>query len=118
MKLKNITRGTFLSDDLKKAKSAVDQGLGLLRKSNPRSLLLKTRFGIHTYGLKKAIDVLVLDNNLKVVKQATVNSNSFFFWNIRYNNILELPMNTIKKTKTRVGDQLELQATSVVADGI
>lgn len=108
MKLKNITRNTVLSGDLKEAKSIIDQGLGLLRKSNPRSMLLKTRFGIHTLGLSSAIDILVLDNSFRVVKQATVGPNSFFFWNIKYKFIIELPKNTIKTTKTKIGDQLRL----------
>ncbi len=93
---------------LKEAKSFIDQTLGLLRKSNPRSLLLKTHFGIHTFGLKQSIDVIILNNNYVVVKVTkNLKPNSLFFWNPRYSIVLELPANLIDKSKTGIGDKLE-----------
>lgn len=84
---------------------------GLLKKSNPRSLLFKTRFGIHTLGLKKAIDIIILDNNFRVVKLGiSVKPNQFFFWNPKFSLVLELPEGTIKKTKTQIGDIVKIKA--------
>ena len=107
MILKNISKKTVLAQDLKQAKSFLDKAVGLLRKSNPRALLFKTRFGIHTFFLREAIDVIVLDREFKVVKiKQNLNSNRLFFWNPGYFYILELPAGLIKKTHTTIGDKL------------
>ena len=109
MQLKNITKSTIVTNDLKIAKSFYDKTIGLLSKKNPRSLLFYTRFGIHTIGLKLPIDILILDSNGKVVKlKKNCPTNNFFFWNPKYNQVIELPSNTIKKTKTQIGDQLKI----------
>ncbi len=110
MVLKNVTKDTILTKDLKEARSFFDQIFGLLKKSNSRSLLFKTRFGIHTFGLNEPIDVIVLDKNFKVVKlNKNLPPNSLFFWNPRYNLVIELPAGTLKKTKTSLGCYLELK---------
>lgn len=81
----------------------------MLRKSNPRSLLIETRFGIHTFGLKKQIDVLVLDERHTIQSiKVSLKPNRVFFWNPKYSLILELPAGTIKKSKTEIGDKLEI----------
>ena len=66
--------------------------------------MFKTRFGIHTFFIKEPIDVIVLDDNFKVVKLATVKPNNIFFWHPRFSKVLEFPQSTIKKTKTQIGD--------------
>lgn len=104
MTLKNLTRKTIITKDLKEAKSFLDQLLGLNRQSNPKSLLFKTRFGIHTFGLKEEIDMLVLDQNWRVVKLATIKPGNFFFWNPKYEIVIELSRGSIKKSKTNLGD--------------
>ncbi len=106
MIVKNLTQKTVISEDCKECKSWENQVLGLLKKDNPRSLLFKTKSGIHTFGLKEDIDVIVLNNNHQVVKLAEVKPNAFFFWNPKYNLILELPKGTIKKSKTKLSDQI------------
>lgn len=109
MILKNITKNTILATDLKEAKSVVDLTFGLLKKSNPRSLLFKTHFGIHTFFLKNPIDVLVLDKNFKVIKlKENLKPNRLFFWNPQYSIIIELPPETIKKSKTALSDQINI----------
>ncbi len=110
MILKNLTRKTVLATDLKIPTSVLDQTLGLLKKSQPRSLLLKTRFGIHTFGLKEDIDVAILDKDFKIVKlKESLKPNSLFFWNPKYSLVIELPKETLKKTKTSLGCLLELK---------
>lgn len=110
MVLKNVTKNTILAKDLKEAKSALDLTLGLLRKSNPRSLLFRTNLGIHTFGLKEAIDVLVLDGNFRVVKlKQNLKPDFLFFWNPKYNLVLELPVGTIKKSKTTILDLIRFE---------
>ncbi len=110
MVLKNVTKDTILTKDLKEAKSALDQIFGLLRRSNPRSLLFKTRFGIHTFGLQEPIDVVVLDDSFKIVKlRENLKPNRLFFWNPKYSLVIELPAETLKKSKTSIGCYLELK---------
>ncbi len=106
MIVKNLTRKTIIAKDLKEAKTWEDLTLGLLKKTNPRSLMFKINSGIHTFGLKEAIDVTVIDQQNKVRKLAVVKPNSVFFWNPKYNLILELPKGTIQKSKTKLSDLL------------
>lgn len=110
MNILNTYKKIIITKDLEEAKTFLDKSLGLLRRSSPRSLLFKTRFGIHTFGLKFNIDVLVLDKRLKVVKlRKSLKPNQFFFWNPRFNLIIELPEGSINQSKTRLGDYLFLR---------
>lgn len=96
--------------DIKEAKSFFDRLLGLLRPSNPRSLLFKTRFGIHTFGLSVPIDVIVLDSKFRVVKlREALSSNRLFFWNPKYDTVIELPEGSIRKSDIKIGDKIELK---------
>ncbi len=106
MILKNVSQKTVITSDLKIAESLFDRALGLLKQDNPRSLLFRTRWGIHTFLLKDSIDVIVLDSKKCVVIQITVKPNRFFFWNPKFDTIIELPSGTIKRSKTKIGDKL------------
>lgn len=109
MVLKNLTQNTTLATDLKICASIADLSLGLLNPKNPRALLFKTRFGLHTFGLKETIDVLVLDGKNKVVViQENLKSNRLFFWDPKYDTVVELPQGTIKSSQTKINDQIEL----------
>lgn len=109
MILKIKSSGKIICKDLKEAKSLSDQLFGLIIKSNPRYMLFKTRFGIHTFFLKEPIDVLVLDKDYKIMHlRENVKPNSLVFWNPRYFNILELPKGTILKNKIRQTQTLQI----------
>lgn len=108
MIVRNITRNTTISKDLKIASSFQDRMFGLLLKRNPRSLLFKTKFGIHTFFLKQSIDVLVLNSENEVIKGKTVNPNKIFIYNPRYDTVIELPQGSLRKSKTKIGDKLIL----------
>lgn len=109
MIVKNQTKNSILATDAKVATSFLDQILGLHRKSNPRSLVFKTRFGIHTFFLKTPIDVIILDSKNQVVKvKENLQPNRIFFWNPKYNSVIELPKDTISKSKTLLFDTLSL----------
>lgn len=106
----NSSRVTILSQNAKFAKSLIGLTFGLHLKNNSRTLIFKTRFGIHTLGLKEPIDVLVLDSDLKVVKiKESLQPNWFFFWNPKFNLVIELPAEIIRISKTQPGDQLLLK---------
>src|SRR4030042_4553690 len=81
---------------------------GLIGKSKPEALLLQTRFGIHTWGVKFPIDIAILDKNNKVVKiRKNLSPNSFFFWNPRFKRVLELPQNTVSKKGIKINSYLK-----------
>jgi len=109
MILYNSTRKTTLSRDLKKAFGFFNSALGLLNSSNPRSMLFKTRFGIHTFFMKEAIDVIVMDKHFMVQKlRSSLEPFRIYFWKPIYPYVIELPSGTINKSKTSKGDILKL----------
>ncbi|MDD2823092.1 MAG: DUF192 domain-containing protein [Candidatus Daviesbacteria bacterium] len=106
MILKNLSQKTILCSNLKIASTFFDNLFGLLRQSN-QGMLFYTRFGIHTFGMTKNIDVLILDKEHKVVKiNIGLHHNQLFFWNPKYNIVIELPEGSVNISKTKPGDQL------------
>ncbi len=109
MILYNSTRKTTLSRDLKKTFGFSDSVLGLLDSSGPRSMLFETRFGIHTFFMKEAIDVIVMDKHFIVQKlRSSLKPFRMCFWKPVYPYVLELPSGTINKSKTLKNDVLKL----------
>jgi uncharacterized membrane protein (UPF0127 family) len=107
MQIHNTTRNTVVTDEAKIASNLLDKSLGLLDKRNPRSLLFNTRFGVHTVGLRLPIDLIILDKKNRVVElKENCLPNNFIFWNPIYGKVLELPLGTIRKSKTKKGDIL------------
>ena len=105
--IKNESRKTILFEKYKFGESFLDKAFGLLISSNPRAMLFKTRFGIHTFFMKESIDLIVLDKKNRVVSlKINLKPNRIFLWNSRFDTILELPSGTIKKSKTEIGDTL------------
>lgn len=86
------------------AKNTIKKIRGLIGAQEAYPLLLNTRFGIHTFGLRFPIDVIVLDNNQKVVQtKIHLAQNRLFFWNPRYSTVIELPHGSIKKYAIKIG---------------
>src|ERR1700722_9537361 len=107
MKIINKTRKTTLAENIIVPKTLLDQSLGLLRYEKPIAMLLKTRYGIHTFGMKYPIDVLILDGHNQVVTiKNDLKPNNIFVWNIKYETVLELPPGTTEKSKTEIKDLL------------
>ena len=103
----NKTRNATLSEKIVIPSSLMEQTVGLLKYKTPTAMLLRTRFGIHTLDMKYEIDVLVLDKQNRVADmKENLKPNRIFVWNPKYHTILELSPGTIKKTKTKKGDQI------------
>ncbi len=82
---------------------------GLLGSKKAYPVLLKTRFGIHTLGMKFPIDVIILDKNNFVVKLAkNLKPNHIFLWNPLYETCIELPTGEIAKRKIVVGEKTKI----------
>ncbi len=91
------------------AKNLFQKSRGLLDVDKPYPLYFKTRFGIHTFGMKQPIDVVVLNKHNEVIGiKERLKPNRVFLWNPSYNNVLELPPGTIRVKKFKSGLKIEL----------
>ena len=82
---------------------------GFIGKNEPENLLIKTHFGIHTFGLRFPIDVLILDNRNKVVSiKQSLKPCRIFLWNPIYEKVIELPSGTIKEKSIEMHDTIDL----------
>lgn len=107
MNIYNKSKNIILATNCKRASSFKDNLLGLTKYNKPIPMLFTTRFGIHTFGMKHPIDVIILDSNHIVSSmKINLNSNRIYVWNPSHSIVLELPMDTIQKTKTSIGDRL------------
>jgi uncharacterized membrane protein (UPF0127 family) len=89
-----------------------DKIIGLIGKEKPEPLMIKTHFGIHTFGVKFPIDIIIL-NNENIVKSIKKNlkPNRIFLWNPAYEKVLELPQETIEKKRIKINEVIELEFT-------
>ena len=99
----NQTQNSILSNEYS-FKKGFGKIKGLLGENEAKTLIFETRFGIHTFGLKFPIDLLILDNNGTVVVAKSVKPNKIALWNIKYKTVIELPYKTITRTKTKISD--------------
>lgn len=79
------------------AKNFKDKLFGLIGKKNiDYGLLIKNCKSIHTFFMRESIDVLLLDNNNKVLKiNRNIKPNKILIYkNKKRTNILELPNNS------------------------
>lgn len=94
---------------VKSAQSVKDRTIGLIGKDKPEPIMFTTRFGIHTFGVKFPIDIVILDkNNIAVKIKKGLRKNRFLFWPIWYNKVLELPEGSIEKYKIRKRSKIML----------
>lgn len=94
---------------IRKAKTPWQAMIGLIGAKKPYPLLLTTRFGIHTFGLRFPIDVIILDNQYTVVRiKQSLLPNRIFFWPPYWAIVLELPSGTIAQRTIHYGDTLKL----------
>lgn len=94
--------------EAKYLKSLGEKSRGLINRA-VEPVFFKTRFGIHTFGMSYPIDVLVLDKEFKVVNiKENLKPNNLFFWFPVYDNILELPKNTVREHNIKIGIKVGL----------
>lgn len=93
----------------KKAANLKEKMQGLIGKDKPYALVINTRFGIHTFGLKFPIDVLILNNKNKIVSiKKNLKPNRIFLWNPMYEKVVELPAGTIEEKQIKIKDKIEI----------
>jgi uncharacterized membrane protein (UPF0127 family) len=118
----NRTKETWLATKIRKADSFVTRLVGLLKRRTlgpEEALWLMPSKGIHTIGMKFPIDVVFLSKD-NVVLGVISGMLPFRVSGVRLRgySVLELPSGTIKKSRTEIGDQLEisLAETSEIDD--
>jgi len=108
----NLTKKTWLATKVRKAESFITRLIGLLKRKRmgpEEALWLVPSKGIHTVGMKFPIDVLFLDRENKVVAAiAGMNPYRASGVHLTAYSVLELPDGTIRKSRTEVGDQLDI----------
>lgn len=97
----------------KELKSLKDRAIGLIGKQKVDPVYFKTRWGIHTFGLKFPIDILILDKEKRVVAlKKTLKPNRIFFWNPRFDRVLELSNGSMQRKNIQIGDTIQLDLSS------
>jgi uncharacterized membrane protein (UPF0127 family) len=90
-------------------KSLKDKSLGLLNSKKAHPISFKTRFGIHTFGMKFPIDVLILNKEGVVIKlRGALKPNRIFIWPPRFDTVIELPSGEISRKGIAVGHAIRL----------
>lgn len=111
-KLLNKTKNSVISSQVEFAETFLSRTVGLIGKKNwttDNALWIKSCSSIHTCFMSFAIDALFVDKNL-IVRKKVLNLKP---WRITVptwsaNSVFELPAGTIQKSKTEVGDQLDV----------
>lgn len=112
MNLRNKTKATTIGSHIEVADTSLTRLFGLAgrrRLDAGCGLLIRPSSGIHTFGMRFAIDVVALTRDLHVLKvwqrlrPFRVTSVS-----LKIHNILEIGAGEISRCKIEVGDQLEI----------
>ena len=98
---------------VKLCSSIANRTIGLIGKTKPGPLMFFTRFGIHTFGMRFPLDIIVLDDNSVVVElKQGLEPNHIFLWPLKFNKVVELPEGCIKTKKIKIGSKLSLKMIS------
>jgi uncharacterized protein len=117
----NKTRETFVATDTSVADNYLRRLVGLLGKSrrwanNGSGLWIVPCKGVHTIGMMFPIDLIFLDKDHEVVYlEEHVRPFRISKVSLKSSSVLELPVHTIYRTGTRVGDRLEISKAGRVS---
>ena len=107
----NRTRGTVVGECIRLADSGLTRMVGLLGERNlppGDGLLIVPSQGVHTLGMLFAIDIVVLDDEWKVLairREMRPFRMTRVFWKAAA--VLELRAGTVESCGTSIGDTLE-----------
>ena len=118
---RNISRGAVLGNRIRVAESGLSRIIGLLgeRTLTPGDgLLIVPSQGVHTLGMLFPIDVVVLDNDWKIL-DVRERMRPFLITRIYFKAaaVLELPSGTVESSGTRVGDSMDFVRMQELASG-
>jgi uncharacterized protein len=112
---RNLDTGAVVADNVAVADTRATRAVGLLTRSGldpGEGLWIVPSRGVHTWGMRFAIDVLALDERGVVIDQVTALKP----WRIRLPRrgtagVLELPPGTLARSGTALGHRIELAPT-------
>lgn len=108
MKLYNKTKNTLILENLFECKSFLEKTLGLISRKKENGVYFKTRFGVHSFGMKFPIDVVVLDGKNKITQiKKNLPPNRFFFWRPWHSKIIEIPSSA--NYRLEIGDLVSFE---------
>jgi uncharacterized protein len=116
MYIKNSTRNVIISRNAKLCRNIFSKTLGLMFSRKNKSLIFifkeKKIVPLHMFFVFYPIDVLFLDEN-KTVVEIKENFKPFSFYTPRNTSkyVIELSKDTIKNSKTKIKDKIELIPT-------
>ena len=114
MYIYNVTRQTFLATNAAVADTYLSRLVGLLgrtrRWARPgQGLWITPSCGVHTIGMLFTIDLVFLDRGRQVVHlEEHVGPFRISKVILKASSVVELPPHTIFRTRTQVGDRLEI----------
>lgn len=110
--IRNLTRQTTVADRAILANTSATRRTGLLKHESLQDgegLLIVPCEGVHTFGMKFAIDVLYLNKKRVVLKIKPEMPRRRMSFCLSAHSVLELPAGMAARTGTVVGDQLEVE---------
>jgi uncharacterized membrane protein (UPF0127 family) len=117
MAVRNLTRNRSLGDRIALADGFFTRLRGLLGKPEPRigeGLMIRPSGGVHMYGMKYSLDVLLLDASRRVVAvypELKPGRRTRIHRNARV--AIELPIGVIARSGTQSGDVIEWRREGV-----
>ena len=112
MVLYNVTRKSVVSDRCHFANSVWKRMIGLLGRkelAQGEGLLIDRCYGIHTIGMRFAIDILFLDKDLRVMKPVSALPPHRTCVVRKAVYVLELPVGAIERSGSQLGDQIQIR---------
>ncbi len=113
MKVINNSKKTTIAKDAALCTTIFSKSLGLMFRLKPKPLVFifnkEKIIPLHMYFVFFPIDVIFLTKEKKVVEmKENFRPLSYYTPKNKASFIIELPINTIRKTKTRIGDNIKL----------
>jgi len=108
--IRNQTRGTVLADKAAVADTSEKRRTGLLKHTGlaaGEGLWIKPSEGVHTFGMKFAIDVIFMNKKGVVLKLRPNMVKRRISLCLTAHSVVELPVGVIESSQTAKGDQLE-----------
>lgn len=110
--LANSSTGNIIADRLERPKTWLKRTIGLIGRpalENGQGLWLEKCWGIHTVGVRFALDVLFLGPDFRVVGFARgVNPGRLAVVNAFSTHVIEMPAGTLDTADLLVGDHVRL----------
>ena len=112
LRVTNRTRGTTVADRADIADTSAKRRTGLLKHTGlapGEGLWITPCEGVHTFGMKFAIDVIFLNKKKKVLKIRPNMVKRRLALSLLAHSVLELPAGRLAETGTVAGDLLEFE---------